>query len=565
MSFPSGTRLFDAGDLGDGCYFIDEGVVRLDLAFDEVDSDATLAYLEAGEVLGELAVLDGSPRSVHASAETDVSARRLSVDALDTLTSDHPTIAAALLHVLARDVAGKLRSTTERLGEHMASEGRDPEVERMVAAATEAQSAFEGWEEERVDALLRDLVEVMAEKAGELAQLTVDVTHIGRVEDKAFKNTGAAYGVLPLLEGVIANGPLGPPSSDGATEIAAPVGPIFGIIPMTNPIATANYKTLIGLKGRNALIMSFHRICLPLATAFMDAITPVLERHGAPTGIVQCLQERSSRQRTARFMSHAGIRFILATGGPGMVQAAYRSGTPAIGVGSGNGPAWIAADADLSAAAEAVVSSKSFDNGLICGAEHNLVVDASVADAFRDALEVAGAAVLDEQETERFLAAAITDDGGGYRPQLIGQSAKLVAGLLEIERDHEIKLLVVPAVPDLAHPLTAEKMGTFLSLFVIDGEEAAQTLCLDLLGKMGAGHTAMVHTQDDARAGRFAARMPVSRALVNSPGSQGVCGLSTGLPMAFTLGCGTFGGNSTTDNVGWRNLVNIKRMATLQA
>jgi acetaldehyde dehydrogenase / alcohol dehydrogenase len=565
VSFAADTRLFDAGDEGEGCWLIDDGLVRLDLPFDEVDSDATLGYLEPGQLLGELALIDGSSRSVHATAESDVAARWLSRAALDRLTVEHPAAAAAVLELLAADVVGKLRSTTERLGEHLSIDGRDLEVERMVAAATEAQIAFESWDEERVDALLRELAKELAAQAQPLAEISVEVTRIGNAEDKTLKNTVAALGVLALLDGVPANGVLGPASDVGVTEIAAPAGPIFGIIPMTNPIATAIFKTLIALKGRNALILSFHRICLPLAEAFLEVVDPILERHGAPADILQCVRARSSRQRTARFMSHPGVRLILATGGPGMVRAAHRSGTPAIGVGSGNAPTWVAADADVRAAAEAIVLSKSFDNGLICGAEHNLVVDASIAAGFTAALEAAGAAVLSPEEAERFLSAAVTEDGRGFQPMLIGQSAATVAGALAIERDHPIRVIVLPGEPDLGHPITSEKMSPLLSLFVVDGDEAAVDLSLALIRKMGAGHTAIIHTADEERAARFAHAMPASRLLVNSPGSHGVCGITTGLPMTFTLGCGTFGGNSTTDNVGWRNLVNIKRMATHQA
>jgi len=561
---PAGTRLFDAGEAGDGCYLIDEGIVRLDLPFDEVDSDVTLAYIEPGQLLGELSLLDGSPRSAQATAESALSARHLSTENLERLIEDHPALAAALLRVLGQDVARKLRSTTGQLAEHLATEGRDPEVEQAVAAAAQAQAGFADWEEGRIDALLDDLAQAIAARAEEFASATVEVTGLGNVPDKTTKNVMASVGVYRSIAGAAANGPLGPESDRGVTELAAPVGVIFGIIPVTNPIATAIYKTLIALKGRNALILSFHRVCLPLAETFTDAVTNVLRTHGAPVDLIQSVRARSSRQRTARFMAHPGVSLVVATGGPGMVRAAYRSGTPAIGVGSGNAPTWIAPDADLPAAAEAIVASKSFDNGLICGAEHNLVVDATVEAALCEQLEAAGAAVLAPDETERFLAAAVTDDGVGFRPQLSGQAADAIASFLEIRRTYPIRLLVVPCEPDLGHAMTSEKMAPFVSLFTVEGDPAALELCVALIRRMGTGHTAIVHTGDRERAQRFAAAMPASRILVNSPGSQGVCGLTTGLTPAFTLGCGTFGGTSTTDNVSWGNLVNVKRLATVQ-
>lgn len=564
VTFEADTRIFAADEAGDGCYLLDDGVVRLDVPFDEVDTDATLAYLEPGQLLGELALLDGRARSVHATAETTVTARHLSAKNLERLTQEHPSVAALLLRAIGRDVAGKLRATNDRLATHIAVEGRDPEVDRMVTAAQNAQAPFADWDEDRVDALLADLSQAFAARAEEFARTTVEVTRIGDVADKTFKNNVAALGVYQEIVGAPGRGPLGPTSDSGVTEIAAPVGVIFGIIPVTNPIATAVYKTLIALKGRNSLILSFHRVCLPLAEAFTEAVTPILEAHGAPADLVQCVRSRSSRQRTARLMSHPGVSLVLATGGPGLVRAAYSSGTPAIGVGPGNAPTWIAPDADVSAAAGAIVSSKSFDNGLICGAEHNLVADRAVAPQLSKELEQAGAAVLTDDEVQRFLGAAISDDGQAFRKELLGQSAAVIASTLDISRDHEIRVLVVPAEPDLEHPLTSEKISPVLSLFTVDDDDAALGLCYDLINRMGTGHTAIIHTRDDARAARFADAMPASRILVNSPGSHGVCGLTTGLPAAFTLGCGTFGGNSTTDNVTWRNLVNVKRMASYQ-
>lgn len=556
------TRLFDAEEHGDRCYLIDEGVVRLEMPFHEVDTDATLGFVESGEILGELALLDGSPRSAHATAETAVEARQLSRHGLERLREEHPTIAVRLLEVLGRDVARKLRETNERLAGHLRTEVSDPEVERLVAAAVTAQAAFADWDEPRVDALLEDLATQMAARSEAFAAATVEATHLGNVADKTFKNRFAALGVWEHLRGVAGQGPLGPASDVGVTELAAPVGVVVGLIPITNPIATAIYKTLIALKTRNSLILSFHRACLPLSVEFTDAVVEVSEAHGAPSELVQCVRVRTSQDRTARLMAHDDVAFVLATGGPGMVRAAYRSGTPAIGVGPGNAPAWIAADADLEHAARSIVASKSFDHGLICGAEHNLVVDATVEPAFHAALEAAGAAVLSADEATRFRAAALNDAGTGFRPELMGQAASTIADRLEIGRDHPIEVLVVPGEPELDSPLTSEKMGPFLSSFTVQDDDEALRLAAALLTKMGTGHTAIVHTNDDDRAARFAQLMPASRVLVNSPGSQGVCGLTTGLPPAFTLGCGTFGGTSTTDNISWHHLTNTKRLAT---
>jgi acyl-CoA reductase-like NAD-dependent aldehyde dehydrogenase len=287
----------------------------------------------------------------------------------------------------------------------------------------------------------------------------------------------------------------------------------------------------------------------------------VLAEHGAPTALVQWIRNRTSRRKTAKFMQHDDVAMILATGGPAMVKAAYSAGKPAIGVGPGNAPAWVAADADIDAAANAVVISKAFDNGLICGAEQHLIVDASVRAQFVAALEQAGARVLDSGETERFMAAAF-EPGGDLKMQFVGRSAELIAQACDVEGAEGAQLLVFEA--DASDPAAAEakeRLAPLLSLFTVDGDEAAIALARGLLEHEGAGHTANIHTSSQERIDRYAAEMPASRVLVNVPSSQGCCGFVTGLTPSLTLGCGTYGGNSTTDNVSYRNLMNVKRLA----
>ncbi|HYN17956.1 MAG TPA: aldehyde dehydrogenase family protein, partial [Actinomycetes bacterium] len=271
--------------------------------------------------------------------------------------------------------------------------------------------------------------------------------------------------------------------------------------------------------------------------------------------------ERASRTTTAMFMRHPGVSLILATGGTAMVRAAYSSGTPAIGVGSGNVPALVCADADLAAAAAAVVESKAFDHGIICGSEDNLVVDAAVGAPFRAALERAGAAVCSEEETARVAAQAF-DPGGHLRRDALGQPARAIAVAAAVRRDGPIRVLVLPlALDQVDGPLGREKLAPLLSLFSVDGTEQGLEVCKRLLANQGAGHTAVIHTGDQALQLRFAEEVPASRILVNGPASHGCIGVGNGLTPSLTLGCGTFGGNSTTDNVTYTNLLNVKRLA----
>jgi acetaldehyde dehydrogenase/alcohol dehydrogenase len=561
VRFEKGATLFEAGTPGDCCYLIDEGEVRIEVDREEIDTDGVLAYLGAGKVVGEIALLDRQPRSASAYAHVDVVARRINADDLDRLGESHPEVVLLVMRALARDAAAKLRGTNEKLADAIFPE-RDAEVEDMVERAVAAQAEFATWPEARVDGLILAVAQAVAVNAGPLAEATVSETHLGNVADKTFKNQVASMGVAQTLIGQPGSGALPTVAGPGITEIAAPVGVVFGLVPQTNPIATAVFKTLICLKSRNAVILSFHHSALGVANQYGEILRSILAQAGAPLDLIQWVKARTSRKKTAAFMAHANVGLILATGGSGMVKAAYSSGTPALGVGPGNAPVLISASANIEHAAYSIAISKSFDNGLICGSEHNLVVEASVRDAFIAALERHGAAVLSDGEAARFSAAIIDPATHGFRPQVIGQTAARIAKVTGITRPFPIRLIVVPATWNGGKNAWAgEKMAPMLSLFTVADADAGIAFARQLLAYMGTGHTSILHAQDEGLISRFAAEMPVSRILVNSPGSHGVVGYTTGLLPSFTLGCGTFGGNSTTDNVSYRNLTNTKRLA----
>jgi acyl-CoA reductase-like NAD-dependent aldehyde dehydrogenase len=245
-----------------------------------------------------------------------------------------------------------------------------------------------------------------------------------------------------------------------------------------------------------------------------------------------------------------------------MVHAAYSSGTPAIGVGAGNAPVWICADANLDEAAQIVVQSKSFDNGVICASENNLVVDASVRADFVAALIAHGAAVLSPEETKVLTPHVIDPEKGRLRREVVGLSAQRIAEESGIEREGPIRLLVVPQdAEQVDGAYGKEKLAPILSLFTVAGEAEAIDLCKRILANEGIGHTAIIHTQDRRLINRFGMEMPASRVLVNCAGSLGSIGVGTGLTPSLTLGCGTWGSTSTTDNVGFGHLLNIKRIA----
>jgi acyl-CoA reductase-like NAD-dependent aldehyde dehydrogenase len=562
--FPKDACIFKAGSAPDCCYLIDEGQVRVELDRVEFDTENVLGVLGPGAILGELGLLDGQPRSASAIAQTEVTARRIVKDEIEQLIFTNPVSVAALYRLLGRNAALKLRGNNERVADAIFP-SRDPEVDAIVERAAAAQRALQDWSEARIDALLLDIAQAVAVEAKALAEATVRITRVGNVPDKVAKNLIASLGVYRSLAGQTASGTLETDKARQITQVAAPVGVIAGIIPVTNPGATAIFKTLVAIKGRNALILSFPRSAAELAAIVGTILQDAAARSGAPREIVQWIGRSNSRKKTEILMSHRGVSLILATGGSSLVKSAYASGTPTIGVGPGNAPAFICADADLDHAAQSVVLSKGFDNGLVCGSENNLVVAGEVRAAFVAALEKAGAAVLDPGEAASFLAATVIPGKDAFRSHLLGKSAAHIAAGAGIVRDYPINLIVVPAdSPATGGACAREKMAPILSLFTVADAAEGIAVSRALLAIEGAGHTAVVHTKDPAIVECFAAALPASRILVNSPASHGVIGFTTGLIPSLTLGCGTFGHNSTTDNVSYRNLLNIKRVAHYQ-
>jgi acyl-CoA reductase-like NAD-dependent aldehyde dehydrogenase len=560
VSFSPDDVLFERGKRANSFFIVDDGIVRLEVPTPEPDTEGVLDHVGAGSFLGHESMLAGSVHGVNAVADSPVRARKVDSLGWRRMLDDDPQQGVMILRALARQTAINLQAAQGKLAEQIENEAPDPEVEEMVARATAAKREFEGWDEERVDALLGDMAQTIAGAAEELAQATVAETHIGNADHKVMKINLASVGVFSQLQGKPGIGAIATDDDTQVTDFAAPVGVVFGIVPVTNPVPTIINKSLIVLKSRNALIYSTHRSAGGVGNRAGELIQEVLVKHGAPPDLVQWVRGRTNRRKTQRFMSHPGVGLILATGGPSMVKAAYSSGTPAIGVGAGNAPAWVAADADLKAAATGVVMSKAFDNGLICGSEQHLVVDRSVAGAMKAALEEAGAAVLTAEETERFMTEVFEPDGD-LKMWFIGQSAEKIAAAAGLEKPGATLVVFEADASNPAGAQARERLAPVLSFFTVDGDDEAIALCRSLLAYEGAGHTANIHTTDPARIQRFAAAIPASRILANTPSAHGCCGLTTGLPHTLTLGCGTWGGNSTTNNVTHADLRNVKRLA----
>jgi len=561
VRFPRDACIMREGDPGEGCYIIDEGTVRLEVRNLETDTDSVLGFLEPIIFVGEFGLLDGKPREATAYAHTDVKARYFSKESYDELCENYPRVALTIATTLGQNLVEKLREANEKVAGYIFTGDIDRDTDEMVDRAQKAQRLFVSWTEDRVDALLKEIAEAIAAKAEELATATVTETKMGVVADKVIKIRFASLDVYKGVAGHLATGFL-TDSQARISEIACPVGVVFGLIPVTNPVPTIVFKTIICLKGRNALILSCHRDALGVGRQACDIIRSVIERCGAPQDLVQPVLRRSSRQKTVMFMSHPGVALILATGGASMVKAAYSSGTPAIGVGAGNAPVLICADADIPKSAQGIVKSKSFDNGIICGSENNLVVVSEIRDEFIKQLEASGAVILTADEKNRFTPEVFESDSPTLKKAMVGKSAQFMANQAGIHRDSDIHLIVVPTrLDELKGPYGHEKLAPILSLYTVNDEVEGIQLCKQILDSQGSGHTAVIYTKDRELMSKFGQEIDASRILVNAPSSFGCIGIGTGLTPSFTLGCGTFGGTSTTDNVTYTHLLNIKRLS----
>lgn len=559
--FDEGTTIFEEGDDGQSCYFIDEGQVRIELAYEQIDSQHVLEYLDPGAILGELSLLDDRPRSAGAFADTRVVARKLRREDLEQLAEDNPALAMDVYHALGQHTAQKLRATNVKLAEETRVTPTE-DVEEIIARAREAQTEIQEWSEDQVNDLLADLAQSIDDRAEEFAKKSVKASFLGNAHDKVIKIKLGSLGIYQSMLDGVGKGVIEEDEDRGVVNWAAPVGVIFGLIPITNPISTAAFKTLISLKSRNAVILSFHHLTKELGAEYLDLVHSILEKHGAPADLVQQVRKRNSRKKTEMFMQHDDVDLILATGGASMVKAAYSSGNPAIGVGPGNAPVMIGPDADVEAAVGKIIWSKTFDNGLICGSEHNLVVPESMQDEVTAELERQGAVLLTGEEKEHFMAHSIYEKKNVFDKELVGQTAADILAELGIERDGERELIVIPTDEvSEDNPLSKEKLLPLISLYTVADEEEALDVAEQLLTLDGTGHTASIHSNDDDLIQRYGERMPASRIIVNAPSSSGVTGLTTGLVPSLTLGCGTYGGTSTCDNVTYTHLQNVKRIA----
>ena len=435
------------------------------------------------------------------------------------------------------------------------------ETRELLQQARKAQGILACMSQGQLDKITAAISAAAAEHARRLADMAVEETGFGRKADKELKNRFAALTLYDAIKDEKTHGILAENPEKRTIDIGVPVGIVAGLVPSTNPTSTVIYKSMICMKAGNPIIFSPHPSAVNCILETVNVVRRAAESAGAPAGSISCITT-PTLEATNTLMRHDFTRLILATGGGAMVKAAYSSGTPAIGVGAGNGPAYIHRTADVRQAVRRILDSKTFDNGTICASEQSIVVERAMEAAVTAELRAQGAYILDDGE-HRQLSRFILRPNGTMNPAIVGKSVETVARLAGLTRVPPTARVLVARETGVGkgYPYSSEKLGLILAYYVEDDEEAVLRRCVEILEWEGAGHTFAIHTEDQETAKRFAAAVPASRVLVNTPASLGGIGATTCLFPALTLGCGAVGGSSSSNNIGPLDLINIKRVA----
>lgn len=444
------------------------------------------------------------------------------------------------------------------------------EFDKDLAARQEARSAarqaqiaqqkLAAMPQEALDAIVEAVAKAFAAEAAALAEMAVKETGFGNAQDKIIKNRFASETLAKAIRGMKTVGLLKESKQDKLWEIGVPVGVIAAIVPSTNPTSTVCYKAIIALKAGNSIVFSPHPKALACTRRAAEIVAAAAEAAGAPKGSVACLSI-PSLEGCQELMKAEPVRLILATGGPGMVKAAYSSGKPAIGVGAGNGPAYIHHSADISQALSCIARSKTFDNGTVCASEQSIIVEKALESQVKAEAQRQGFYFMDTEQAGK-LAKILFRPSGALNPEIVGKPAQHLAKLAGFSVPQGTKILVAreeEAGP--AQPYSMEKLCPVLAFYVMENEEAVLNMCVKILTHEGSGHTFAMHASDEGVIRRFAAKIPVSRFLVNTPAALGGIGATTGLFPALTLGCGAVGGSSSSNNISPMDLINIRRVA----
>ncbi|AQP53756.1 acetaldehyde dehydrogenase (acetylating) [Vagococcus penaei] len=432
------------------------------------------------------------------------------------------------------------------------------EARDLARAGYQASREIATFTEEQIERILESMTRAAEKHAVCLAEMAVAETGFGKVADKAYKNHAASTLLYEEIKNQQTIGIIHEDHEHNTFDVAEPVGLVLGIIPSTNPTSTVMFKAMIALKSRNAIVFAPHPAAKECTVKAASIMLEAAIEAGAPSGIIGCVTT-PTMAATNELLHCPEVALIIATGGPGMVKAAYSSGKPAIGVGAGNSPAYIERTADIKDAVSQIMASKTFDNGTICASEQSIICEEVNEKAVVDEFKAQGGYFMTEAETTK-VCQLLFKNGHAMNAQFVGRSADVIAEAAGITIPEGTKVLIGRQTGvGAGNPLSFEKLTTVLGFYVVKDWEEACHLSIDLL-QNGIGHTMSIHTNDRDIVLKFAAK-PASRILVNTGGSQGGTGISTGLPISFTLGCGTFGGSSVSENVSPKHLLNIKKVA----
>ena len=434
------------------------------------------------------------------------------------------------------------------------------EARRLARAAEQAQKQLMCMSQSQLDRIVESIASAFSKASVELAELAVRETGFGNVEDKITKNEFASKRVAAAVRDMKTVGVLKEHPREKLWEVGVPVGVIAAIVPSTNPTSTVCYKAMIALKAGNSIVFSPHPKAILCTLRAAEIVAKAAEDAGAPKGSVGCLGI-ASMAGCQELMAAQEVRLILATGGPAMVRAAYSSGKPAIGVGAGNGPAYIHHSADVEQALKHILRSKTFDYGTVCASEQSIIVEKDMEQKVKQTAATMGFYFMNTQEAGQ-LAKLLFRPTGALNPEIVGKPATFLAEKAGFTVPRGTKVLVAreqEAGP--TRPYSMEKLCPVLAFFVMDSEDAVLQKAIEVLTHEGSGHTFAMHAEDVDVVRKFALQIPVSRFLVNVPAALGGIGAATGLFPALTLGCGAVGGSSSSNNISPLDLINIRRVA----
>ena len=438
----------------------------------------------------------------------------------------------------------------------------DTMINGLVSKAQKALKIMDSFDQEKVDHITHEMVMAGQDKHMELAQMAYDETGRGVAEDKAIKNMYATEEIWHSIRNHKTVGVIKDDKERQLITVAEPLGVLAGITPVTNPTSTALFKSIISMKTRNPIIFSFHPQALKSSIAAAKVVRDAAIAAGAPEGCIQWITEPSI-EATDKLINNPGVASTLATGGPGMVKAAYSTGKPALGVGPGNGPVYIEKTANILRAVNDLVLSKTFDNGMICATENSAVIDTEIYEQVKAELVKNGVYFVPKKEQKKLADTMFDPQRVSVRGPIPGKSAKAIAELADIKVPDNTKILAAEVTEvGPKEPLSAEKLCPVISIYRAKAQEDAFDICERLLNFGGLGHTAGIQTLDDDLALKFGIKMKAARVLVNTPTSLGGLGnLYNEMTPSLTLGTGSWGANSISHNVTDYDLLNIKTIA----